>query len=151
MPDEAEPNCVGLETLGLRMERLCGNALELAEFLKSLHEIPDVSYPGLTDNPYHGLIETQMNGGMGGAILTIRAGSKEKAFRLINGLKYARIATNIGDVRTLVIHPASTIYIHSTAEQKQSAGVYEDSIRVSVGLEDIEDLKADFAQAIEKI
>ncbi len=89
--------------------------------------------------------------GMGGAIITVRAGSKEKAFRLINNLKYASIATNIGDIRTLVIHPASTIYTHSTEQQKASAGVYDDTIRISVGIEDIDDLIGDFKQAIEKI
>ena len=97
------------------------------------------------------MIQRQMDGGMGGAILTLRAGSKEKAFALINALQYAHIATNIGDVRTLVIHAASTIYNHATERQRESAGVYDDLIRVSVGLEDIEDLKEDFAQAISKI
>ena len=88
--------------------------------------------------------------GKGGAILTIRAGSKERAFELINNLKYSTNATNIGDTRTLVIHPSSTIYAHSTPQQKLSAGVYEDSIRISVGIEDIADLIEDFSQAIEK-
>ncbi len=83
--------------------------------------------------------------------MTLRAGSKEKAFCLINHLQYATNATNIGDVRTLVIHPASTIYAHSNEKQKQSAGVYEDSIRISVGIEDIEDLIEDFGQAITKM
>ena len=92
-----------------------------------------------------------MFNGKGGAILTIRAGSKERAFNLINNLKYSINATNIGDVRTLVIHPSSTIYVHSTEAQKQSAGVYEDSIRVSVGIEDIKDLIEDFEQAINKM
>lgn len=82
--------------------------------------------------------------------MTLRAGSKEKAFKLINALKYAVNATNIGDVRTLVIHPASTIYTHSSEQQKASAGVYDDSIRISVGIEDINDLIADFAQAIDQ-
>ena len=85
----------------------------------------------------------------GGAILTIRAGSKERAFRLINALKLATNATNIGDVRTLVIHPFSTIYAHGSEEQKRHAGVFEDTIRISVGIEDKEDLIADFKQAVE--
>ena len=75
----------------------------------------------------------------------------EKAFKLINSLKYAHIATNIGDLRTLVIHPSSTIYLHSTKEEQEHAGVYEDTIRISVGIEDVEDLIADFTQAIENI
>lgn len=92
-----------------------------------------------------------MFGGKGGAILTIRAGSKERAFRLMSNLKYALNATNIGDVRTLVIHPASTIYTHSGEEQKLNAGVYDDTIRISIGIENTEDLIEDFKQAIENI
>ncbi|HWQ79809.1 MAG TPA: PLP-dependent transferase [Anaerovoracaceae bacterium] len=148
-PQNAYLNCIGLETLGIRMERLCQNALVLAEFLSKSPAIESVNYPGLNANPYKSLIDSQMEKGMGGAILTVRTGSKEKAFRLIDSLKYASIATNIGDVRTLVIHPASTIYVHSTEEQKKNAGVYDDLIRISAGLEDIADLKEDFAQAIE--
>ena len=148
-PMNAYLNSVGLETLGLRMERLCNNALLLARFLKSVPGV-EVNYPGLEDNPYYNLVNKQF-GGKGGAILTLRAGSKENAFRLINALKYATIATNIGDIRTLVIHPASTIYTHSTEKQKYSAGVYDDTIRISVGIEDIDDLIEDFKQAIEKI
>lgn len=130
------------------MERLCFNAKRLAEFFEEDGRVT-VNYPALDSNPYHELTEKQLKG-MGGAIITIRAGSKEKAFKLINSLKYACIATNIGDVRTLVIHPASTIYTHSTTEQQVNAGVYDDTIRISVGIEDIDDLIADFRQAIDK-
>lgn len=147
-PMNAYLNSVGLETLGLRMERLCFNAKRLAEFFEEDGRVT-VNYPALDSNPYHELTEKQLKG-MGGAIITIRAGSKEKAFKLINSLKYACIATNIGDVRTLVIHPASTIYTHSNTEQQVNAGVYDDTIRISVGIEDIDDLIADFRQAIDK-
>lgn len=144
-PMNAFLNAVGLETLGLRMERLCTNALSLAECLENIDGIT-VNYPGLRSSPYYELCQRQL-GGKGGAILTIRTGSKDSAFKLINNLKFAANATNIGDVRTLVIHPASTIYAHSAEEQKINAGVYEDSIRISVGIEDIEDLTNDFKQA----
>ena len=150
-PQNAYLNCIGLETLGIRMERLCSNALALAEFLKACPALTDVNYPGLDGNPYKPLIEKQMQSGMGGAILTIRTGSKRRAFTLLDSLRYALIATNIGDVRTLAIHPDSTIYAHSTEEQKRNAGIYDDLIRISIGLEDIEDLKEDFAQAIQKM
>ncbi|GHU53625.1 O-acetyl-L-homoserine sulfhydrolase [Clostridia bacterium] len=143
-PQNAYLNCVGLETLGIRMERQCENALKLAQELAKNKDI-QVNYPSLSE--YKPLIDAQMNGERGGAILTLRAGSKERAFKFINSLKYAKIATNIGDARTLVIHPASTIYAHSSAEQKENAGVYDDLIRVSVGLEDIEDLREDFVFA----
>lgn len=148
-PMNAFLNSVGLETLGLRMERCCENALALAEFFENTESI-SVNYPALTSNKSYRLCK-ELLGGKGGAILTIRAGSKERAFRLINGLKLAANATNIGDVRTLVIHPASTIYAHSTAEQKLHAGVFEDTIRISVGIEDKEDLIDDFKQSIEKL
>ncbi len=148
-PMNAFMNSVGLETLGLRMERCCENALALAEFFESTENI-SVNYPALPSSKSYRLCK-ELLGGKGGAILTIRAGSKERAFRLINGLKLATNATNIGVVRTLVIHPASTIYAHSTAEQKLHAGVYEDTIRISVGIEDKEDLVDDFKQSIEKL
>lgn len=147
-PMHAFLNTIGLETLGLRMERLCENALKLAQFLESVSGV-EVNYPGLQSSPYYELVQKQF-GGKAGAILTLRAGSKEKAFKLINSLQYAINATNIGDVRTLVIHPESTIYTHSTEEQKRNAGVYDDTIRISVGIEDIDDLIGDFGQAIEK-
>ncbi len=148
-PSTAFLNSLGLETLGLRMERLCSNALELAEFLQGFEGIK-VNYPALKGNPYYNLVQKQF-GGKGGAIISIDAGSKERAFKLINSLKYATIATNIGDLRTLVIHPESTIFTHGTKEQKENAGVFEGSIRISVGIEDIADLKEDFEQAIKNI
>lgn len=148
-PMNAFMNSVGMETLGLRMERCCENALALAKFFRDTDGV-EPNYPALPSNTYHALCESQLKG-KGGAILTIRAGSKERAFRLINGLKLATNATNIGDVRTLVIHPSSTIYAHSSEKQKQTAGVFEDTIRISVGIEDKEDLIADFRQAIEAL
>ena len=139
---------VGLETLGLRMERICDNAKALAEHIQTLDGVT-VNYPALETSPYHDLVRSQF-GGKGGGILTVRAGSKEKAFRLINSLKYALIATNIGDIRTLVIHPASTIYLHAADEQREKAGVYDDTVRVSVGIEDRDDLIKDFENAIRR-
>ena len=147
-PFNAFLNLVGLDTLGLRMERCCGNAFKLAEYLNGVDGL-EVNYPALEGTPFQSTIKNEFSG-KGGAILTIRAGSRGRAFRLINNLKFASIATNIGDVRTLVIHPASTIYAHSSEEQRISAGVYDDLIRVSVGIEDIDDLIADFAQAAEQ-
>lgn len=145
-PMNAFLNSIGLETLGLRMERLCNNALRLSEYFETVEGI-DVNYPALKSSKYYDLVQKQF-GGKGGAILTIQTGSKESAFKLINNLKFAINATNIGDIRTLVIHPASTIYAHSTEQQKINAGVFEDTIRISVGIEDIEDLIDDFSQAL---
>lgn len=147
-PQNAFLNNLGLETLGLRMERQCDNALKLAEFLDTLDAEITVNYPGLAGNPYHKLAREQFHGGFG-AIVTMRTGSKERAFRIINALKLPFILSNIGDTKTLVIHPASTIAVHLSKEEQILSGVYDDLIRISVGIEDIEDLKRDFKNAIE--
>lgn len=147
-PQNAFLNNLGLETLGLRMQRQCDNALELARFLQGLGGDIEVNYPGLEESPYHEIAEKQFSNGYG-AIVTVRTGSKEKAFSIINSLKIPLIISNIGDTKTLVIHPESTIAAHISDEEKLQSGVFEDLIRISVGIEDIEDLKEDFKQAIE--
>ncbi len=145
-PFNAYMNIIGLETLGLRMERICSNARKLADGLNKLEGI-SVNYPLLEENRNLLLAEKQLKG-YGGGILTLRTGSREKAFKLINSLKIATVASNIGDVRTLVIYPATTLYIHNTKEEMNAAGVFDDTVRVSVGIEDIEDLLEDFKTAI---
>jgi len=147
-PMNAFLSYIGIETLGLRMERICENADALA---RALAEEPDitVNYLTMKSHPFHAYVEKELSG-LGGGILTFRCGSKERAFRIINGLKYAMIASNIGDIRTLVIHPASTLYIHSAVAEREAAGVFEDTIRVSVGIEDKEDLIRDFIRAVEE-
>ncbi|MBR6399676.1 MAG: O-acetylhomoserine aminocarboxypropyltransferase/cysteine synthase [Firmicutes bacterium] len=149
-PMNAFFNTLGLETLGLRMERHCSNALNLAQVLEQLKGIKEVNYPLLITSPYYGTAKKQF-GENGGGILTIRLYTKQRAFAFINRLKYAINITNIGDTKTLVIHPSSTIYAHSTAEEKEKAGVYDDLIRVSVGIEDIRDILDDFRQALEYV
>jgi O-acetylhomoserine (thiol)-lyase len=148
-PQNAFLNNLGLETLGLRMERHCSNALELAKFLQTLDDGITVGYPGLLESPDYELANEQFHGKFG-AIVTMRVGSKERAFRIINALELPLILSNIGDTKTLVIHPASTIAAHLSQEDRELSGVYEDMIRISVGIEDVEDLKQDFKQAIEK-
>ena len=145
-PMNAYLSYIGAETLGLRMERICKNADALAHALEKEEGIT-VNYLTLETHPFHEYVDKQF-GGHGGGILNFRAGSKERAFRIINSLKYALIASNIGDVRTLVIHPASTLYIHTKKEEMEAAGVYDDTIRVSVGIEDADDLINDFVQAV---
>ncbi|GAB4261683.1 O-acetylhomoserine aminocarboxypropyltransferase/cysteine synthase family protein [Thermincola ferriacetica] len=150
-PFNAYLNNLGLDTLGLRMEKMCSNALALAQFLAEHPKVAWVNYPGLVGNPYRQLAEGQF-GGKFGIILTFGVGSKENAFKVINNLKYAYNLSNIGDLRTLVVHPASTIYASLFAEcseeEKQATGVTDDMIRVSVGIEDIQDLIGDFQQAL---
>lgn len=149
-PINAYLNLIGLETLGLRMQRQCDNAYELAKWLEQNYPELTVNYPGLKSNAWNTIANKQFTKGYG-AILTLRVGTKEKAFQLINALKLPYIVSNIGDTKTLVIHPFSTIACHSTIQEREAAGVYEDLIRISVGIEDIEDLKEDFAQAIEQL
>lgn len=149
-PVNAYLNVIGLETLGLRMERQCNNAFELADWIEENYPEVIVNYPGLKSSRWHDIAERELTNGYG-AILTLRVGSKEQAFEFIDSLKLAYTLSNIGDTKTLVIHPGSTISLHSTDEQKEDAGVFEDLIRVSVGIEDIQDIKEDFAQAFAKI
>lgn len=93
--------------------------------------------------------EILASGGRYGAMLTLRLGTRKRAFRFIDALHYALNVSNIGDARTLVIHPASTIFLHASEEEKANAGVTDDLVRINVGLEDIEDLQEDFAQALD--
>ncbi len=147
-PMNAFLSCIGLDTLGLRMERICNNADKLAKALSELEGI-EVNYLTLGNHPYHDYVEKELKG-YGGGILTFRAGSKERAFRIINSLQYALIASNIGDIRTLVIHPASTLYLRTDKEETEAAGVFEDTIRISVGIEGSEDLIRDFVSAVKE-
>lgn len=149
-PTNAFYNTLGLETLSLRMERHCDNALKLAESLEGLEGVKAVIYPLLKSSPYYDITNSQFNG-KGGGIFTLRIYSKERAFAFINQLKYGINITNIGDTKTLVIHPSSTIYAHSNEEEQAKAGVYEDLIRVSVGIEDIDDLIEDFKNALDYV
>lgn len=146
-PQTAYYNIIGMETLGLRMERACKNAFELAKFLDGF-EGCIVNYPGLKSSKWHETAKKTLENGFG-AILTIRVGSKEKAFQVINALTIPRIVSNIGDTKTLVIHPESTLNAHSTEQEKKEAGVFDDLIRISVGIEDIEDLIEDFTKALQ--
>ncbi|MHB1404221.1 MAG: O-acetylhomoserine aminocarboxypropyltransferase/cysteine synthase family protein [Desulfitobacteriaceae bacterium] len=149
-PFNAYLNLIGLETLGLRMERACHNASQLAGSLHKHAKVGAVNYPGLDDHPDHDKAKEQFTGRYGG-LLTVRLGSKENAFKLINNLKYAANLANIGDARTLVIHPASTINATNSPADQEFMGVYEDLVRISVGIEDSEDLVEDFAQALSQI
>lgn len=146
-PQTAFYNLIGMETLGLRMERACANAKKLAGFLDSYEDIM-VNYPGIPSSPWHEVADRILERGYG-AILTIRVGSKERAFQMMNRLKIPKIVSNIGDTKTLIIHPESTLNAHSTEQEKEAAGVFDDLIRISVGIEDVEDLIEDFRSAME--
>ncbi|NBV83869.1 O-acetylhomoserine aminocarboxypropyltransferase/cysteine synthase [bacterium] len=138
---------MGLESLSLRVERHCDNALALALFFQNHPNIQSVRYPGLPDHSHRGLVDAQF-GGNGGALLTIRLGSKERAYQVINALKIVSNAANLGDAKTLCIHVASTIYRDFSVTEQEAAGVFDDLIRISVGIEGINDIISDFDQAL---
>ncbi len=139
----------GLETLSGRMTKHCENAERLAQFLQAHPKVCWVNYPALPDNKFHSRVN-KLFGGRGGGLLTFGLGDKQKAFRCIDSLKLVKNLANLGDAKTLVIHPASTIFHEFSADEKQQMGATEDMVRVSVGIEDFEDIRADFKQAIEK-
>ena len=139
----------GLETLGGRMAKHCVNAKSLAGYLQDHPRVNWVNYPALADSEFRGRVE-KLFGGRGGGLLTFGLGDKERAFRFIDSIRLAKNMANLGDAKTLVIHPASTIFHEFSAEQNTRMGVTEDMVRVSVGIEDIEDIRNDFEQALEK-
>ncbi|MSS19302.1 aminotransferase class V-fold PLP-dependent enzyme [Pseudoramibacter porci] len=147
-PVHAWLNMTGLETLPLRMKQICSSAKALAAFLEASKGVQAVNYPGLASSPWHQQT-AQFAEGQAGGILTIRVGSKARAFSLIDHLKLALNLPNIGDTKTLVLHPASTIFIHSDPAAREAAGVFEDTVRISVGLETCDDIIADFKGALE--
>lgn len=139
---------LGLETLDVRYQRQAANALQLAEMLRELGMIQNVNYIGLKDNPYYQLALRQF-GKTAGAMLTIDLASKETCFRFLNRLRLIHRATNLFDNRTLAIHPASTIFGLFPEQQLEKMNVRQTTIRLSVGLEAVEDLLEDLQQALE--
>lgn len=149
-PMSAFLNLTGIETLSLRMKQHCENTLKVAEYLEAHEKVVSVNYPKLKSSPYYDLAEKYYEKGASG-ILTFRLGSKERCFKFINALKLIVNLTNVGDTKTLIIHPASTICLSNTEEEKLQMGVYEDLIRLSVGIEDIEDIIGDIEEALKAI
>jgi O-acetylhomoserine (thiol)-lyase len=147
-PQAAYMQTLGLETLDARYQRQAANALLLAETLSEWGRIQRVNYIGLEDNPYHELARRQF-GTTAGAMLTIDLRSQEACFRFLNRLRLIHRATNLFDNRTLAIHPASTIFGLFTEEQLRQMDVRQTTIRLSIGLEDAEDLLEDIQQALE--
>jgi len=139
----------GLETLSSRMAKHCENAKELAQYLQDHPKVCWVNYPGLASSKFRSRV-VKLFGGRGGGLLTFGLGNKQNAFRFIDSVKLAKNLANLGDAKTLVIHPSSTIFHEFSLEEQRQMGVTEDIIRVSVGIEDFEDIKNDFEQAIKK-
>ena len=139
----------GLETLSLRAERCCSNALALAEFLDRHPAVESVSYTGLPDNPYHDLARKYLRHGFG-AVLTFRVkGGFEAAAALVGRLELILHVGSVGDSKSLIVHPASTTHSQLGAEEQVAAGVYPNLLRLSVGTESVDDLIADLEQALE--
>ncbi len=141
----------GLETLSLRVERHASNALKLAQWLESHDQVEWVSYPGLKSHPYHKRAKKYLKNGFGCVLTFGIKGGLEAGQKFIDNVKLASHLANVGDAKTLVIHPASTTHQQLTEEEQKSAGVTPSQIRVSVGIEHIDDIKDDFAQAFAKI
>ena len=141
----------GLETLSLRVQRHVDNALELARWLEQQPAVAWVNYPGLPKHPHHALAKQYLRHGFG-AVLSFGIRGGEAAGRgFIDAVELASHLANVGDAKTLVIHPTSTTHQQLSPQEQLSAGVTPDLVRVSVGIEHIEDIKADFAQAFEKL
>jgi O-acetylhomoserine (thiol)-lyase len=139
----------GLETLSLRVERHTENAMALATWLQDHPAIAHVSYPGLASDPYNAAAKKYLTGrGMGCMLMFSLNGGYDDAVRFIDSLKLASHLANVGDAKTLVIHPASTTHQQLSEAEQASAGVTPTMVRVSVGLEHIDDIKADFEQAL---
>ena len=141
----------GLETLSLRVERHCQNALALAQWLEAHPQVEYVWYPGLESSLYHELAKKYLPNGFGGVLNFGIKGDKAKASAFIDSLKLASHLANVGDAKTLVINPASTTHEQLGETEQEAAGVLPNLIRVSVGIEHIDDIRADFEQAFEKV
>ncbi len=141
----------GMETLALRMERHCSNALALAKWLRAHPKVDWVSYAGLEDDPYHALAKRYL-GGKGGAVFTFGLkGGYDAGVKLVSSVKMFSHLANLGDTRSLIIHPASTTHSQLSEAELVETGAGPDVVRVSVGIEHIDDIIADLAQALEAI
>ena len=137
----------GIETLPVRMDRHCANAMAVAKFLRSHPKVRWVSYPGLPDSPYHDLAKRYMPKGAG-SLLAFGVGSFEAGVKFIESLTFISHLANIGDAKSLVIHPASTTHRQLDEEQQRKAGVSPDMVRLSIGLESVDDILWDLEKAL---
>ncbi len=142
---------LGLETLSLRVQKHVDNALELAQWLSNHPKVEYVEYPGLPGNPYHELGKKYLKHGFGGVLsFKVKAG-KEAADKVVNSLKLVSHLANVGDAKTLIIHPASTTHQQLSEKEQLSTGVVPGVLRISVGIENISDIKSDLEQALNNI
>lgn len=140
----------GTKTLALRMERHCANALAVARYLEGHAKVEKVFYPGLPSHPQHCLAKEQMRD-YGGMVSFLIAGGAEGAKRFVSLTKVFSLAESLGGVESLIEHPASMTHGSIPEEERQAAGLADNLVRLSVGIEHIEDLLADLAQALDKV
>lgn len=141
----------GIETLSLRVQRHVDNALALAQWLEEHSQVEFVWYPGLKSSPYHTLAKKYLSNGFGGILQFGIKGGIENGRKFIDSLKLVSHLANMGDAKSLAIHPASTTHEQLSEEEREKAGALPNLVRISVGIEHIEDIKADFQQAFEKV
>ncbi|HRI79260.1 MAG TPA: O-acetylhomoserine aminocarboxypropyltransferase/cysteine synthase [Cyclobacteriaceae bacterium] len=141
----------GLETLSLRVQRAVDNALSLAQWLEQNPNVESVNYPGLQSSTYHKLAKKYLKNGFGAVLSFTVKGSKENAEKLVDSLKLVSHLANVGDAKTLIIQPAATTHQQLSEEEQLTSGVLPNLLRVSVGIEHIDDIKADFKQAFENV
>jgi O-acetylhomoserine/O-acetylserine sulfhydrylase len=144
-------NLQGVETLSLRVQRQVDNALALAQWLESHPQVEFVWYPGLKSSPYHDLAKKYLTNGFGGILQFGIKGGIENGAKFIDSLKLVSHLANVGDAKTLAIHPASTTHEQLSEKEREAAGVLNNLVRISAGIEHIDDIKADFEQAFAKV
>ena len=141
----------GIETLPLRMQRHCDNALEVATFLKNHPKVSWVSYAGLPDDPHHALMQKYSPKGAGAVFTFGVEGGYDAGVKLVNSVKLLSHLANVGDTRSLIIHPASTTHRQLSEDQQKAAGAGPDVVRLSVGIERVDDLMADLERALDAV
>jgi len=148
-PDNAWIFLQGLETLPLRMQRHCENAYRVAEFLQSHPKVKWVRYPGLKGDPTHPVAARYLKKGFGGMVVFGIKGGLDAGRRFVEGLKLFSHLANVGDAKSLVLHPSSTSHSQLTEEQQLAGGLTPDLVRLSIGIEHIDDILADIKEALE--
>jgi len=142
---------LGLETLPVRMKQYCENAMQVASMLERSEKVASVNYPGLSSNPYHEMAQKYLPKGCSGVISFSIKGGRQNAVKFMDSLELASNVVHVADIRTCVLHPASATHRQLTDEQLVAAGIDGGMIRLSVGLENVEDIMADVQQALDKI
>ncbi len=142
---------LGIETLSLRAQRHFDNTLEIALWLRKHPKVSVVDYPGLPDNPYYSIAKKYLKHGFGGVLAFTVKGGKEAADRLVNRLSLISHLANVGDTKTLIIHPASTTHEQLNEAEQKLSGVVPGSLRLSVGLEHVDDIKKDLEEALSSL